>query len=87
MGQPIDASGNLDGLPFIGAPELGALLTDDPRFRACFVESWRRWGFGDPDDEGDVSLMDPMRQMTQRRAFRTRTGDAAGGPSPAAGPA
>jgi len=45
VGQPIDASGNLDGLPFIGAPELGALLTDDPRFRACFVESWRRWVF------------------------------------------
>lgn len=88
VGQPIDASGDLDGLPFIGAPELSELLTDDPRFRACFVESWRRWGFGDhacAEDEGDVSLTGPMRQIPQRVAFTTRTGDASGGPSPAIG--
>ncbi|MEC8194054.1 MAG: DUF1592 domain-containing protein [Myxococcota bacterium] len=88
VGQPIDASGDLDGVVFDGAPELSELLTEDPRFRACFVESWRRWGMGGhacADDEGDVSLTGPLAELPQRVAFTTRTGDASGSASRAVG--
>ena len=88
VGQPIDASGDLDGLAFTGAPELGRLLTDEPRFRACFVETWRRWGMGMDacaDDEGDVALTGPLQDLPGRVGFTRRTGDAAGDDSAAVG--
>ena len=88
VGQPIDASGDLDGLTFTGAPELSELLTEDPRFRACFVETWRRWGMGThacADDEGDVALTGPLRELPTRVAFTQRTGDSSGSDSAATG--
>ena len=89
VGQPIDASGDLDGAAFYGAPELSHLLTEEPRFRACFVETWRRWGMGADacaDDPGDVALTGPLRELPSRVAFTHRTGDASGADSAATGP-
>ena len=88
VGQPIDASGDLDGEAFVGAPELSALLVDEPRFRSCFVETWRRWGTGADacaDDQGDVALTGPLRELPTRVGFTHRTGDADGGDSLATG--
>ena len=77
VGQPIDATGSVDGLGFDGVQELTELLGEDPRFRACFVETWRRWGTGSEacaEDEGDVSLMGPLADITARVAFTQRLG-------------
>ena len=41
VGQPIDATGNVDGRDFDGVAKHGEIV-DDARFRACFVETWRR---------------------------------------------
>ena len=39
----IDASDFIDDATFNGAQDLSAALLEDSRFRACYMESWRRW--------------------------------------------
>ena len=88
VGQPVDASGNVDGRSFDGVADLAELLVDEPRFRACFVETWRRWGQGTEscaDDVGDVGILDPLRELTTRTSFTQRTASADEGPTRAAG--
>lgn len=45
-GQPIDVSGDLDGKPFPGPAELGALLRNDPRTGPCFARNLFRFASG-----------------------------------------
>ena len=81
LGQPIDATGDVDGVAFDGAQDLGSLLVDDDRFAACFVESWRRWGMGEEacaEPVSGVGLTDPLVELTSRVAFQHRTGNEAG---------
>ena len=88
VGQPIDASGDLDGLTFTGAPELGALLVEDPRFSACFIQTWRRWGMGTEAcavDSPEVGLTEPLEAMPTRVAFTTRNGAIEGSATRATG--
>jgi len=87
-GQTIDASGAVDGVAFDGVQDLAATLLDEPRFRACYTESWRRWGFGAEacsDDPGELKLLDPLHELTNRSAFATRSGDGNEGSSFAVG--
>lgn len=37
---PINAAGELDGMPFTGAEELSSILRDDPRLLACVVQKF-----------------------------------------------
>lgn len=86
-GLPIDASGQVDGLDFDGVDELSTLLLDDERFRACFLQTWRRHLTGVEscaDDPGDLDLLGPLEDHAQRVAFTTRTGTS--GDTPAVGP-
>lgn len=43
-GQPIDSAGDVDGVAFDGAKQLGALLASDPRTMACLVKQFYRYG-------------------------------------------
>jgi hypothetical protein len=43
-GQVVDAAGDLDGIPFSGAKQLGARLAEDPRVMACLVKQLYRYG-------------------------------------------
>jgi hypothetical protein len=88
LGQPIDATGDVDGVVFDGAQDLGPLLLADDRFAACFVESWRRWGMGEEacaDPVAGVGLTAPLVELTGRVAFQHRTGSAAGSDTRAGG--
>jgi hypothetical protein len=88
VGQPIDASGDVDGISFSGAPELSELLVEDPRFRSCFIQTWRRWGMGTEscaDDQPDVPLTGPLKGLASRVAFTTRTGSTDGSSTRAGG--
>jgi hypothetical protein len=88
VGQPVDASGDLDGIAFTGAPELSELLVEDPRFRTCFIQTWRRWGMGAEacaNDESDVPLTGPLEGMPTRIAFTSRTGSSEGSATRATG--
>ena len=74
-GHTIDATGELDGVPFDGASELAAVLADDPRVATCFVETARRWGSGAPscaDSVDDVGLGEPLIAWATRPAFTIR---------------
>lgn len=78
-GLAIDASGAVDEVTFDGVDDLQTVLAEDPRFRACFVETWRRHLSGTEscaEDPGDVGLLEPMADHSQRVAFTTRVGDA-----------
>ncbi|MCB9743275.1 MAG: DUF1592 domain-containing protein [Alphaproteobacteria bacterium] len=84
----VDASGTLDGLDFEGPMELSAALVDDPRFRACYVKTWRRWATGYEacaEDPGDVGLLEPALGLVERQHFVTRVGGAGEGDSLAVG--
>jgi hypothetical protein len=88
VGQPVDATGAVDGVTFDGAQDLAEVLLDDPRFRACYVETWRRWGTGTEscaDDEGDVGLLEPLRSLPSRVGFTQRSGEASEGDTCASG--
>jgi hypothetical protein len=45
-GVTIDASGELDGVPFTGPEGLGAALRDHPRLADCLTRSVYRYAFG-----------------------------------------
>ena len=73
---------------FDGVQELADLLLTEPRFRSCYVQTWRRWGMGTgacADDSGDVGVTDPLRELPGRRAFTDRTGDDSEGQTRALG--
>ncbi|MCB9764523.1 MAG: DUF1588 domain-containing protein [Alphaproteobacteria bacterium] len=77
-GAPVDATGELDGADFDGVFELSELLLDDPRFRSCYVRTWRRWATGTEacaEDPGSVGLMDPLLELVDRAHFTQRVGD------------
>ena len=71
-GQPIDASGSLDGVEFDGVQDLAIALMDDARFRACYVQTWRRWKGGadscadDPGAAGQVPRCLGTRKQVAR---------------------
>ena len=88
VGQPVDASGDVDGRSFDGVADLAELLVEEDRFRACFVETWRRWGQGTEscaDDAGDVGIIDPLRELTTRASFTQRVAAADEGATRAQG--
>lgn len=45
-GTPLDVSGDLDGIEFDGAIELGAVLADDPRIPECAMQQLSRFALG-----------------------------------------
>jgi len=45
-GVPIDATGELDGVKFDGAVQLGQALRNNPKVSACLVETALRYSFG-----------------------------------------
>ena len=79
-GQPVDASGEVDGAAFDGLAGLTDVLLDDERFRSCVVSTWRRWGTGADacaDDPGPgLGLAAPLLELTERSSFTHRVGEA-----------
>jgi len=76
-GAAVDASGFVDFVAFDGAFDLAEVLLEEPRFRSCFVETWRRWGTGGDacaTDPGEVGLMAPLAELTERVTFTVRAG-------------
>lgn len=64
-GQPVDASGDLDGAPMASATDLAPLLSDDPRVATCIVKQLYRHAQGrlDETDETDI-----VRDLSDRFA-------------------
>lgn len=46
LGRPVDASGSLDGIDFVGGKALGRLVREDPRMSACVSRQLFRFATG-----------------------------------------
>lgn len=60
QGLPIDATGDVDGIKFDGALELGQVLRDSPRVAACIARRFYRYALGhleERDEEGSIELL------------------------------
>lgn len=77
-GHAIDASGHVDGVLFEGPMALATALLDDPRFRTCFVETWRRHATGvaacGEDLGSEVGLLEPLARLPTTPSFLERAG-------------
>ncbi len=59
-GLPIDSRGALDGKPFQGAAELGALLAADPRVTDCLARQVYRFAGGRRETAGEGPAIDGL---------------------------
>jgi len=71
-GAMIDASGALDGLPFNDAPELAALLHDDPRVTGCFVRKVLRYATGRLEEAGQQSAVRELQRSFSSTGYNIR---------------
>ncbi len=60
-GQPIDASGDLDGHAFEDARELGQVIHDDTRFTGCITRQMYRIATGHIETEGERGTLRELR--------------------------
>ena len=61
-GHAIDATGDLDGVPFDGAVELASILRDDPRTAACIARHVYRYAVGHVETRGETPAIDALIQ-------------------------
>jgi hypothetical protein len=59
-GVTIDASGDLDGMPFDGARGLGMALARDPDVASCFARTVLRYARGALEDPSETALVDAL---------------------------
>jgi len=71
-GGLIDPSGDLDGLPFSDAIELGRRLADDPRIPSCLVENMYRYGTGRGVTEGEAQNISWVEDVFSGADYRLR---------------
>ena len=57
---PIDPSGELDGVPFKNAGELGTLLRRNPKIPACLARSLLRFALGHLESENEEPLIEEL---------------------------
>jgi hypothetical protein len=66
---PIDATGELDGVEYNGAVELGATLRQNPRVMACMMRQFYRSANGRTDDGADTTSIEAMSAMLAARNY------------------
>jgi hypothetical protein len=71
-GAVIDPSGELNGVPFADAADLGDVLSRDPGLGPCFVESLYRYAVGRDIDPGEWSWLSSVETEADRSGYRWR---------------
>ena len=71
-GTTIDASADVDGVPFAGARELGAIIKDDPRAAACLVRNIFRHATGHIELPSEMVEIDGLVATFADGDFRMR---------------
>ncbi|MCA9707804.1 MAG: DUF1592 domain-containing protein [Myxococcales bacterium] len=61
-GSPIDASAQLDGQPFEGAAQLGALVAQSPQTPSCLVRNIYRHATGHIETEGEEVAIEAIEE-------------------------
>ena len=71
-GRAIDNAGRLDGTPFAGARELGALVKNAPGLGPCFVRDLFRYAIGHLEGEGEAPVLQALTQNFAAGGQRVR---------------
>lgn len=69
-GSAVDASGVIDGQPFVGARALGERLSTDPRLARCVVRQVYRFAQGRLDTEGEAATLALLTRRFEENGFR-----------------
>jgi hypothetical protein len=72
QGQPIDASGELDGVAFNGPLELADLIRNNPSAADCIVRQLYRFLLGHHDTEGEAPLLSALGANFASQDYRLR---------------
>lgn len=62
-GTPLDVTGDLDGVPFDGAIEMGETLAADPRVTRCAVKQLARFAFGQEEDKPQQLALEELARV------------------------
>lgn len=71
-GQPVDASGDVDGRSFTGARELNDLLAEDPRVMQCLVKQLYRYSAARLESAGDAPVLKELDQHFQSEGYQLK---------------
>ncbi len=68
-GQVVDDGGDLDGAPFKGAKDLGALLAQDPRTTTCLVKQLFRYASSRRESDGEAIVLDGLTKSFAENGY------------------
>ncbi|MEM9462353.1 MAG: DUF1592 domain-containing protein [Myxococcota bacterium] len=71
-GYPIDATGDLDGVPLANATELGPLLTENTLISDCLVAQLFRHAQGRVELEQEIDILADLRERFAQDGYRFR---------------
>jgi hypothetical protein len=71
-GQPVDSSGDVDGVAFSGAKQLGQLLAEDPRVTACLVKQLYRYGSARLEAESEAATLKEIDDQFAAQGYQLR---------------
>lgn len=71
-GVPVDDTGDVDGVPFKGVRELGAMLAVDARVGPCFVTQFYRFATGHLEHLAERPAIDDLAVNFAASGFRVR---------------
>ncbi len=71
-GEPIDASGDLDGIAFKDAIGLGKALRENPAATSCVVNRLYAYALGRPAERGDAESVAYFQKAFQRDGYRVK---------------
>jgi hypothetical protein len=71
-GQPVDDGGDVDGVKFSGAKELGALLAADPRVMSCLVKQLYRYGSARLEIDSEQQALQALNDSFAKDGFKLR---------------
>ena len=71
-GLPVDARSELDGVPFEGPRELGALLRDDPAVTDCIARRMYRHATGHLEGRGEFVAIEELRSQAAEAGYRVK---------------
>ncbi len=71
-GAAIDTSGELNGVPFADAKQLGAVLSRDPLLGPCFVTNYFKYALGRDIADGEREYVDYVADRLDASGYRLR---------------
>ncbi len=69
-GQPIDASGDVNGVPFGDATELAHTIAASPDYTACLARTAYRYATGHKEEPGEAVVLQSVSEAFQTEGFR-----------------